>query len=864
MSSGKRKTVKYLMTAILVLIISMSGFLVAGAEPVKGGLEMKVNGGYGDVARVGSQVPFRISISNNGEDIDGEIQVLVDLNNRNTVIYALPVNLPAGSSKEVLLYAPLSTANRKVEVRLAKGKKTLKSVSYSFQKLLSPENPTIAILSDDMEAMRELEGIKLPEGMNYNMNGKTADIAMKRAVAIAAGEKVAAADLPVEVFRLDEKTLPEEARYFDGFDILIVSNYDTSRLSEKQINMLEEWIQKGNMLFIGTGENSVKTMSGLPDSFMLIKKDGEGKAMPESLGKFIEKSSPAGNLNIITGKPTEASVLLDTGGVPLVVSDRYGSGCITVLAFDPTLSPVSDWDNAGLFWQKLITEAYNKIIVTAEQQGNPGNLSSYRNYENMASQVPETQTPPFTALLILVGVYILIAGPLVYLFLKWKDKRDFNWLVIPAVALIFLALIYVAGFKTRYTKAVLNNFSVIKIDNSNNKLYIDTVMGVFNNKRSDMKLQYDRYAGFDVNPGSNYYDYYSYSTNTSNDDTSKSIIGKMTYTDPYIYDLYNVGMWEPRYIYASKVKDTSGSVLSSVSIIDGKLKAMVMNTTGMDFRDAFIVFGNNFINVGDVFPGDKKEINVSLSDASITKRFSDYLDARYGSNYNTNQNRKDPEWLNKLRKRNMLENVYNNITNLYSNNTGHINIMLFALDYDDPQYTISVNGEDPQKFNSNVLYSQIGINPEKGSKVEIPSGIVIPSLETSEKAFYDGGYDNGVRVQADGDVFFKVSIPDSIEVQELKINWASYMPSYAKYQQQQKNGAVQQLYAKDKYEFYIYNCRTTLWEKFDGQFTATGDMGAYIDPNGEVQLKSTVTLDKSGAQALLLGLPEINLKGVAK
>lgn len=857
---------KFLVTVFLILVFLAMGVMVAWAQPLSGRVDMKVSGGYGDVARVGSQVPFRISISNGGGNIDGEIQVLADLNSQSRVIYAMPVSLPSGAGKEVLMYVPLSTANRKVEVRLVRGKKTLKTVTYSFQKLLSPENPTIAILSDDIEAMRELNEMKLPESLNFSQDGRLTDMAMKRAVAVAAGEKIAVADLPSEVFRLDKNMVPDQEKYFDGFDILIVSNFDTSVLTEKQINMLGEWMAKGNMIFIGTGPNTGKVYSGLPDSLKLLKKDADSTIqIPESLGKFIEKAAPAGSLDIITGNADSASVLLEADGKPIAVSKGYGKGCLTVLAFDPTLSPVAGWENAGVFWQKLITEAYNREISSNAGQQNASTFRSISmNYENLASQVPETQTPPFTALLILIGIYILIAGPLVYLFLKWKDKRDLNWLVIPAVAVVFLGIIYAAGFKTRYTKAVLNNFSTINIDNTGGKAYINTVMGVFNNKRSNMKLQYAKDDGFDINPAYNYYDYYSYRSYSTTDNTKTTIIGKMTLSDPCIYDLYDVGMWEPRYVYASKTKDIAGGIISSINISGGNFKAVVRNTTGFDFRDAFIVLGNSFINVGNIFPGDEKQINVSLSDTSISKRFEDFLDARYGSNYNLTSTRKSPDWRENTRKRNMLENFYNNISNLYIGSSGRIDMMFIALDFDDPQYSLNVNGDDPQKFNSNVIYSSIDMKPEKGANVEIPSGLILPSLEASDTAFYDGSFNNGVRVQADGDVFFRFAIPDTIDIGGFKINWSTFTPTYLKYQQQQKNSQVQQTYGKDKYEFSILNFKTGQWEKFEDHFSTESNLNDYIDDMRVIRLKSTVTLDKSGTQALLLGLPEIELKGVAK
>jgi len=589
--------------------------------------------------------------------------------------------------------------------------------------------------------------------------------------------------------------------------------------------------------------------------------------MPAAIGTFTEKSIPQGDLNIVTGNAGNGTVILEEAGLPLAVTYKAGKGLITVLTYDPTLSTISGWENSKTLWEKLIIKADLQNKEDQELQQSGTFARPFGSYEHLASNVPETQTPPFTALLIMIGIYIVIAGPLVYLFLKWKDKRDLNWLAIPAVAFVFLAVIYIAGFKTRYTTGVLNGISIISVEQGSGSAEIDTVMGAFNNKRRDMKLEYDRDSGFEVNPSSNYYEYYSYSSSSNGSGPNASVISKLTFGDPCVYELYDAGMWEPRYIYAKSSKKVSGDIVSSVSINEGTFKALIRNTTGFNFREAFIVLGNNFIEVGNLLPGEEREVKAELNGSSVKKRYDEFMDYRYGQYSSLPRSKRPPDWRERNRKRNIIDSVFDRIRNNFVRTNKQMKIMFLALNSDDPDYRIMINGEEPKKYHTNVIYSIANIEFEKGMKVEIPTGIIQPVLESGDIAHYDGSFNSGIRVQADGDVDFKFVIPDNISVESFKVSWSAFIPIYIKQQMQQtqqKKNAAQQIFGNNTYEFFVYNLKTSQWEKFDEEFTADRNINDYINDKLELKLRTSATLDKSGNQGALLGTPEIELKGVVK
>ena len=849
----------YLALALIFMVAVLQQVSVFAA-PAPSSIELKVSAGFDESAKVGASAPFKISVTNTGDNVDGELQVISNVNPNSRTVLALPVSLPSGASKDISITVPIYTADKKFTVRFAKGDKVLKEENYQFIKLFSPQNPTIGILADDQESFRVLNGMKLSENTDPQL---AAEIKMKAAVMTAAGEKMAFADRPVELIGLNKNNMPDDIKVLNTFDVIIISNFDTSLFTDKQRSTLEQWVAQGKALFLCTGPNYKKVYGGLSEALKPFSPTGSTSlSSPQSLGAFIEKPAPSGKVPVVTGNAGSGKVTINEKGTPLATVYKYGNGFVSLLAFDPSLEPLVSWDNLQMFWQKLITEsskAASELKATKTDTFYQSSSGTMPGYQHLASNVPESQTPPFDFLLVMIGIYIVLVGPAIYLFLKRKDKRDWSWVVIPAVAILFMGITYVAGFKTRYTTAVLNNFSLIELNPERQDSQIYTYMGVFNNERGNMSIEYDKTLNIDANSPQNYYDD-RYYPNMQNENAR--ITSKLTLSDKAKYELYDVYMWTPKYMTASKSVPTSGKVIEDFSITDGTLKATVKNNTSMAFREAFISVGNNFIEVGDLLPGEEKKIDTALSSPSVKKRYDDFIDARYGPSYIAPGAKMPPNWKTDNRKRNMLDNVFRNI---YMPSVGEAKITFLALNYDDPGYTVSVNGAEPKIYNTNVLYSVSNLDLVKGSRLDIPTGIIRPALgEDTKNAFFDDPLNGGVRVNMDGDVDFFFTVPANIAVENFKLHWSSFMPMYIKYQPKPPKGASQQTYAQNTYKYFIYNNVTSKWEEAGAEYDAKGNVSQYLNDKKEIKVRANVTIDRSGMEGELLGVPELEISGVVK
>jgi len=559
--------------------------------------------------------------------------------------------------------------------------------------------------------------------------------------------------------------------------------------------------------------------------------------------------------------------------IPLAVKYIHNSGRILFLAFDPAMEPVVSWSGKQAFWENLLFHSSNIRHVYEDIPGYY--LSSYTEsyyFDDLTEQVPEDSNPPFLFMFVTIIIYIIIVGPVMYIFLKKKDKRDFSWIAIPATAFICMFVIYLVGFKTRYRTAVLNTASMIYLDMENQRADITTGMGVFNNKRGNLKLTYSEKENIDFNiaqSGSRSYVVYA-----DGKEPEGKVVSKLVLSEPINYELYDVSMWESKNLTARRSEIFQDKIVSSMEISDGKIRIIINNTTKYDFMDAFITIGSNFIDAGDILSGEEKVIEADLNSENVYKSFDAYLDAKYGRASYTSNIKPPADFKEKRRKRLAVERL---LEPQYTNIRGKTKIGLYALNYQDLGFDIKINGEQPVTYFTNGIFSSMDLNFEKGQEFDIPAGIILPEMLEyaleQDIASYDG--DNGVRIRNPGDIDFTYTIPENLQITEFSVKFDTYIPLYVKYtiEDMQASGRnVQLKVLQNKYEYYLYNRTSDSWEQIEDTHTQTGNIDQYIDEENRltVRVKVVEMADtKSGSpndytELERLSYPALQLKGVAR
>jgi len=901
---------------MLIILVVFSSVLPlqafsAGSKP---DVVLEVQAGFNGIAKLGTYIPYKILVINKGKAVDGEVQIEVKIDSANKTIFSKPVSLAEGASKEVIINAPVFTARKGVKIRFSVKGKSIKEFDYAFKRLVPPEIKTIGVLSGDNSAYDYLNGLMIPWRESDAYNEK---VMIMKAAGVYTGPSAVAIDSPVYqqtrkvesiLIPLTGEEFPETVEIMNGFDILIISNFDTSTLTKAQLNTLDNWVKSGGTLVLGTGVNWKKVYSSLPEDLKKFAVTGTytqnpAKDIEEFIGKQLDKDlfldTVAGDIGFKYQEPEipkqgaaeeeikdesvsqqelrELSlsideVLIGTDKNPVAVKYMYQSGRILFLTFDPGLEPFASWEERTLFWENLLY--HSSARETIYQRGSGYYYSNYNNtsyyLSDLASQVPEEKRPPFVFMFATLLIYIAVVGPFMYIILKKKDKRDYSWIAVPAAAVLTLVVIYFAGFRTRYKTAVFNTASVVYLDAENKKTDITTGIGIFNNKRGDLKLTYSQEdnISFDITqPINRSFTYYA-----DGSEPEGVVVSKLSMSEPLSYELYDVHMWEPTYISASRTEPLDNRVLNSVQIKDGKIRMVISNSTKYDFLEAFISLGSNFISVGDILAGEQKTFDVSLDSEEVYNSLSEYLDAKYGRYYYSSGMKAPEDTLEKRRKRRVFENIYQ-----YPYTEKGTVISLYALNYQDMGYNVKINGEKPETFVTNGIYSVMELSFEKGQEVEIPKGLLLPDVSnfelTQQFAYLDG--ENGITVRDKGDIDLTYRIPEEIAPYEFSLEFKTYIPLFVKYNiedMKAQNNNIQTTILQNKYEYYIYDNKNESWTKINESHTQKENVKDYLDEENKLKVRIRVVevaneqsnMNAGYTETERLAFPALRLKGVVK
>jgi len=888
-----------LVILIILMVIANLPSVISSADQKDESIRIDVECGFNGIGKLGAWSPLHIKALSTEKDISGELQVEANLDQSRKIIIAKPVEMKAGIKYEFYFEVPVVSAQRSLDIRLVDKKKTVAEADFKFTRLLPPEIMLIGVLSEDPSAFAWLGGKTIPLAMNVISDEKIK-------LMIAAGEIPPSAIQDSEqgtnydkreavVVPLDRDTFPEKSEVMDSFDYLIISKYDTGLLNREQAETLEKWVDTGGTLIIGTGLNWQKVYNGLPDSLKPFKINSTADIdSTAELEKFTGREVPQMVLKLAAGEkgfeyyPPDISIaapgipprFIDNDIIagseknPLVLKYRKERGHIFVLTFEPAAEPFISWRDKTTFFDFMLRHMDMSVQRFYEYGNGYYQKQVYGrsiDIKYLANEIPSDKKPPLVLMFVCLIVYIILAGPVLYLVLKKFDRRDWAWFLIPALSITFLAGMYLFGYKSRYHSAITNTVSLIQPLPDSNEAQVISAIGVFNDKRGTLKMEYSNDNGIQT-PFVQYDDYYYYMYRPVSNASGGQVIGKYTIGDKISIEQYDVMLWTPTILNAKKTVPFSADLLKNIYIRGGKLKGEISNDTQFDLLDAVIIIGNSIIPVGDIYSGETMPLDIPFDGSNVYKHPEEYLDGEFCRSYYRSLSDYPENFMELMNRRRIFENV---IYNLFSNTQGNNRFMLLARNEQEIDYGFTVNGKEPQKYSQSLIVVENNLEFKSGEEIEIPGGIITPTYYTGDVGWYEGV--NGIRVNNTGQMEFVFTLPEKLDVAEMRFIVEGYLPLYMKYRMvEDANDKYQFEVVKNEYEYYLYNAETNLWDEIENDTTITENPKKYIGAGREVRMmikvvslaQETKNLDDQGVykeyMRELLSVPEISLKGVAK
>jgi hypothetical protein len=580
-----RRTAWIVFTAVILSVWACGAAVAQETGPT-----MQVEVGFDGYCRSNGWCPVRVVLSNEGADIEGELQAAI---RDGLDVYAKRVVLPAHSRKAYFLYLPSddysSSSRSLLTVQLVARNKVLSSKQVRMA-WIEESDRLYGVASSD------------PSALNF-----LSDVAPVGSEAIVA--------------HLDLETLPPDPLGWEGLDALILNDVDTAALAGEPRQALETWVVHGGHLIVGGGAGAARTVAGLADPSagsghgLLPVVIGGTRSVDDlwALGEWLGTSVDEGPYAVTEVDLRGGEALIRQEDLVLLSRRSYGAGKVDFLAFDAGLKPFARWEDNARLWEWIVGS------VATDPQWLRLTVRDGYSAREAVNAIPGLKHPSTLHILAFMLVYTLLIGPVNYIVLRKLDRRELAWLTIPALVLGFTACAYMTGFQLRGTKAIVHRLAAVYVPEGARTGRVSQVVGIFSPRRA----KYDVWvagAGMRPIPG----DYYGGPDGQPLHVFAEA--GGSTVNDLRV----DVGGIQPLLVegYADVPGVEADLQLVGTATTAMQLEGMIQNS-GMPLKDAYLVMGDSERSLGDLEAG--QAVSVSLVMGQILPAFSDLPDRLMGS-----------------------------------------------------------------------------------------------------------------------------------------------------------------------------------------------------------------------------------------
>jgi hypothetical protein len=439
--------------------------------------------------KAGAWTPIIVDVQNTGRydpATDGPATVSVDVSDSDDTLNTYSVPLPQfdeGGSASAILYTRPGSHYADITVRIqAKGRDLCKPDQRNYSGLDANQLLYLALGS-------RMPGLKMP-GQSQNQQP------MQTQSRSDVGLITRVAELPTLWFGYGSADVVILATSDRDFISALVSDQSGRR------GALAEWVRRGGKLVVCAGRNRDQ-FAGAPELAALLPMTIEGPYVaPEAMLKWTDGSgaSEESPLTNTDNKPIEFTKLgarsdravhvLMEGPTPspLVVQGPYGLGRVTLVAFDPDQKPMRGWKGEENFWEQLLrgsgpglaTTQMNPLGGFGGRYGGDQADEALQSYVNRLDQFEGVPVISFGWVALFILLYILVVGPLDYLFLKKVVKRlELTWITFPTVVLAVSAGAYFTAYHLKGSDLRINRIDLVDYDYQSKQAYGRSFLSIF-------------------------------------------------------------------------------------------------------------------------------------------------------------------------------------------------------------------------------------------------------------------------------------------------------------------------------------------------------------------------------------------------
>ncbi len=813
------------------------------------GLTMTVNYGYDQYVKYGRYMNVTADVTNNGQDFNGWLQVIVP-KAKNNVVYRREVQVASSGTAEVSITLPVMDDTGIMQAKLVdKADNTVVEKKYELKIGNYEKLAYVGILSEEPEKLDYIES------------------------------------LGTRMFYLDENTLSDDYRALDLLDIIIINRFDTGRLTEEQIKAIQKWVMKGGTLVIGTGEYSEDTLAKLDkiysiktgkagemgesafgmnrESLQELKQDiidyeEERKIFLEIIKERNEMLKAYGNEplaidNSVFNKWTKekinqlqmgtvnkyiadvslkgSSVIVSEGKFKLMQSAVYGLGKVQLFGLDIGLE--EEDQTIGLAILNEIRKNMSNSRLTQLEEEYYGSYSNYSIFNSMF-YTDAKNIPKVGRYIIILVVYICIIGPFTFILLKKLDKRSLTWAAVPLTAILFTLLIYFIGSDTRIKAPYVGYVKLLNFqeeDKVNEELYFSLTAPYNHNYSVSIDRNYNISELRADNDNSYVYDYarkakiyYNNYITSINYGSSKTVL-----------EIKNNPAFSPVYYRSEDSYSMEDQLTCDIHYTGDKVYGTVTNGFNFDIANAMLTSDGYVINIGEI----KKGETISLEGREAI--FMTTRDELYNTDIITRIAGGTGDVEDNTVQINRLTNVLYYLTEKNLLNLQHNSCIIGFVKDIPEEYNGGYNllgelAKNRKAYGTTAVKLPVEVDYTAGDKVFVPS--LDPYIIMSD-GYYDRYYQ--ARYLSSENMTVKYHLPDGDNIVSFEYLSNRNQDSDSDY-----------LSAFDG-SIYFLNVKTDSYDEVfkDGQGSSVTDIFNYVTEQNTITVRYSTKMSLKGYQMLL-------------
>ncbi len=751
---------------------SLSRTVERQSTSVSSPITLRVAAGYQNIYRGTAWTPVRATVRNSGgADVSGELE-LPQAGQSASVgaqpvfhgLYQESMVVPAGGTKQITVYVPGAEVQGQVNASFRQGNRTL---------------ATASALPIGVDTSAFLIGV---------LASTPADMAW---IAPAIQQ-----DVTTHVMRLSAATLDPVPQALATFDLIVLTNVDTSQLDRAQLNALRTYVRDGGSIMVIGGPTWQETLR--PLQAVLLPGQLSGLRVLPNLRGLIPLTPAARPMN---SGPAAVSVLVHPGGtvlasqagVPLLVRAPEGQGAVEYVAFDPSLNSIQHWISAPHLLNHLVAMAAPTAITrTWAPGGFRARFQTIFRTEALTgelSNLPAT-TVPFLALFAALTLgYLLILGPANFVLLRRIHREHLAWVTIPVLAATYLGAIFALVPNVRAGSAVVNTVGMVTLDGNPGSNTATMYLGLATPQGGDYHLAYHDAALPAPLPQLNQANGFSFRSASTLHATP---LGMRLQENPQpTVTFVSMQRWTMRDMTLETSVHIPGTVQSGLTIDpQGNVVGRIHNGTNLDLLDPVIVAGQTVQHLASIPAGGSIQARIRPG-TSTYGQAGTFWDQLYGGsslgNSDSfgfggfgdccNQAAYSPEstLLNRIR------NVVGMLSQARPNALSTLGEVLLVGWSERPLGALSIDGSTPQRRDLNVVVVPLSVRfPVHGSFRLLTGTVgsrlvdVLPRAPQSSCCGFSAGGDQqpAASVASGGFLTFEFDLPPGghITFQQLMVH----------------------------------------------------------------------------------------------